>query len=71
MRPSARSGPTRALALSIAWMMVVQLACVTLWHAGWLSRPEALTHWLFVGVLPPALALWMSGGSGIDPAGRR
>lgn len=70
MRPSVPSG-ARALALSIAWMMAVQLVCVTLWHVGWLSRPGALTHWLLVGVLPPALALWMSGGPGLDPADRR
>lgn len=71
MRPSARSASTRALALSVAWMMVVQLACVTLWHLGWLGRPEALTHWLFVGVLPPALALWLSRPPAPDAADRQ
>jgi hypothetical protein len=48
----------RALAISVAWMLLVQLACVVLWDAGWLERQAALVHWLVVGVLPPALALW-------------
>ncbi|NOG69155.1 hypothetical protein [Roseicella sp. DB1501] len=48
----------RALILAVAWMLVVQLACVALWDAGWLARQAALVHWLVVGVLPPAFALW-------------
>lgn len=58
-RDDRRSG-LRALALSVGWMFVVQLACVLLWDAGWFGRSEALVHWLLVGVLPPALALWTS-----------
>jgi len=50
--------PIRALAISFAWMLFVQLLCVVLWNTGWLSRQAAPTHWLVVGVLPPALALW-------------
>jgi hypothetical protein len=48
----------RALAIAVAWMLLVQLACVALWDAGWLARQAALVHWLIVGVMPPALALW-------------
>lgn len=48
----------RALAIAVAWMLLVQLACVVLWDAGWLERQAALIHWLIVGVMPPALALW-------------
>ena len=51
----------RALAISVAWMLLVQLACVVLWDAGWMERQAALIHWLVVGVLPPALALWGMG----------
>ncbi len=51
----------RALAVSVAWMLLVQLACVVLWDAGWMERQAALIHWLIVGVLPPALALWGMG----------
>lgn len=48
----------RALIVSVAWMLLVQLACVFLWDGGWLGRQAALIHWLVVGVLPPAFALW-------------
>jgi fatty acid desaturase len=48
----------RALVIAVAWMLAVQLACVALWDAGWLGRQAALIHWLIVGVLPPAFALW-------------
>ncbi|WP_165943414.1 hypothetical protein [Roseicella aquatilis] len=48
----------RALAVAVAWMLLVQLACVVLWDAAYLGRQAALVHWLVVGVLPPALALW-------------
>ncbi len=41
-------------------MLAVQLACVVLWDGGSLTRQGALVHWLLVGVLPPALALWVS-----------
>ena len=49
---------SRALSISVVWMLVAQVICVLLWDAGWLTRPAALVHWLLVGVLPPALALW-------------
>ncbi|MBL6455885.1 hypothetical protein JMJ55_11170 [Belnapia sp. T6] len=49
---------TRALLLAIAWMLLAQLACVWLWETGWLTRQASLLHWLVVGVLPPAMALW-------------
>jgi len=48
----------RALAIAVAWMLLVQVACVVLWDGGWMARQAALVHWLIVGVLPPALALW-------------
>lgn len=47
-----------ALAVAVVWMLLMQLACVLLWDAGWLTRQASLVHWLIVGVLPPALALW-------------
>ncbi len=63
--PGARDrGQVRALAISIAWMLAVQLGCVVLWDTEWLTRQAALIHWLVIGVLPPALALW----SAHDPA---
>ena len=49
---------SRALAVAIIWMLLMQLSCVLLWDAGWLTRQASLVHWLIVGVLPPALALW-------------
>lgn len=56
--------PVRALGISIAWMLLVQLLCVVLWDTGWLTRQAALVDWLVVGVLPPALALWRMEGGG-------
>ena len=52
---------TRALCVAVGWMVAVQLTCVLLWDIGWFSRQGALVHWLLVGVLAPALALWTSG----------
>jgi hypothetical protein len=49
---------TLALGLSIAWLLLVQLLAVLAWEAELLTRQGALLHWLAVGVLPPALALW-------------
>ncbi len=49
---------TFALAVAILWMLAMQLICVVLWDSAWLTRQAALVHWLIVGVLPPALALW-------------
>ncbi|MCO6416940.1 hypothetical protein JYK14_12320 [Siccirubricoccus sp. KC 17139] len=51
----------RTLAVAIAWMLLVQFGCVLLWEWGILARQAALLHWLVVGVLPPALALWSTG----------
>jgi hypothetical protein len=48
----------KALIVSLAWMILVQLACVLCWEQGFLTRQASLLHWLLVGVLPPALALW-------------
>ena len=59
-RQRQERGQIRALLLAIAWMLAVQLACVVLWDGGWFSRQAALVHWLLIGVLPPALALWTS-----------
>ncbi|WP_372622891.1 hypothetical protein [Falsiroseomonas sp.] len=47
-----------ALAISIAWLLAMQVLAMLAWDAELLSRQEALMHWLVVGVLPPALALW-------------
>ena len=49
---------TAALAISIAWLLFVQFVVVLVWESGLFSRQGALIHWLIVGVLPPALALW-------------
>lgn len=49
---------SRALAVSVGWMLLVQILCVMAWDAGLLTRQASLIHWLVVGVLPPALALW-------------
>ena len=49
---------TAALAVSIAWLLFVQFAVVLGWEAGMFTRQGALVHWLLIGVLPPALALW-------------
>ena len=47
-----------ALVVSLVWMMLSQVACVLCWDAGLLTRQASLLHWLVVGVLPPALAMW-------------
>lgn len=57
----------RALIIALAWMIAVQLACIFLWDAGWLTRQGALLHWLLIGVLAPALALWTSGAPASTP----
>ena len=49
---------TAALAISIVWLLFVQFVAVLGWEAGLFTRQSALVHWLVVGVLPPALALW-------------
>lgn len=50
--------PRAALAVALGWMLLAQLGCVLAWQAGWFDRPGALVHWLLLGVLPPAMALW-------------
>ena len=49
-----------ALGICIIWLLVVQFGAVVAWDAGLLTRKAALLHWLVVGVLPPALALWQT-----------
>ena len=49
---------TCALAIALAWLLLAQLFAVLAWDAEWLTRQAALLHWLVVGALPPALALW-------------
>jgi hypothetical protein len=68
--PEAGAAPEiQALAIAVAWMLVAQLACVLAWDSGWLTRQAALVHWLLVGVVPPALALWgMQASSATDRA---
>lgn len=57
-RRRAERWQSAALMVSLAWMLLAQLACVLCWDAGVLTRQASLLHWLVVGVLPPALALW-------------
>jgi hypothetical protein len=57
-RQAAARAEAAALLISLAWMVLAQLACVLCWDAGLLTRQASLLHWLVVGVLPPALALW-------------
>jgi hypothetical protein len=47
-----------ALLVSLAWMVLSQVGFVLCWDAGLLTRQASLMHWLVVGVLPPALAMW-------------
>lgn len=54
----AGGSETRALILAIVWMVLIEGACLLLWRGGWLARHAAMAHWLAVGALPPALALW-------------
>jgi uncharacterized membrane protein len=54
---------TAALAVSVVWLLIVQFVAVLAWDAELLTRQGALVHWLVVGVLPPALALWSMRGA--------
>ena len=47
-----------ALVVSLIWMLLSQLFFVLCWNDGLLTRQASLLHWLVVGVLPPALAMW-------------
>lgn len=49
---------SRALLVSIIWLLIVQVLVALAWDAGLLTRRAALLHWLCIGVLPAALALW-------------
>ena len=55
---AARDRETWALAIVLAWLLAAKLLAVLAWETGLLTRQAALLHWLVVGVLPPALALW-------------
>lgn len=55
---TAIQAETAALAISVVWLLVVQFLAVLAWDSELLTRQGALVHWLIVGVLPPALALW-------------
>jgi len=57
-RQAAERAQSVALLVSLAWMVLAQIGCVMFWDAGFLTRQAALLHWLVVGVLPPAIALW-------------
>ncbi|PWS38078.1 hypothetical protein DFH01_01880 [Falsiroseomonas bella] len=48
---------SRALAISVGWLVLVQLLAVLAWSIGLLSREAAVVHWVLLGVLPPAMAL--------------
>lgn len=50
-------GPSRALAISVVWLVSIQVLAVIAWGAGLLSREAAVVHWVILGVLPPAMAL--------------
>ena len=54
----AERAQAMALLMSLAWMVLAQIGCVMFWEAGFLTRQASLLHWLVVGVLPPAMALW-------------
>jgi hypothetical protein len=48
---------SRALAISVGWLVAVQFLAVLAWAVGLLSREAAVVHWVLLGVLPPAMAL--------------
>jgi hypothetical protein len=50
-------GESRALAISVAWLVLIQFLAVLAWGGGLLSREAAVVHWVLLGVLPPAMAL--------------
>lgn len=57
-RQRTERAQSKALVISLIWMVAAQVACVLLWEASFLTRQASLLHWLVVGVLPPALAMW-------------
>jgi hypothetical protein len=65
---SAVDSETAALAISVVWLLFVQILAVLAWNGELLTRQAALLHWLAVGVLPPALALW---GTRLEPPPRK
>lgn len=54
---AALDAESRALAVSILWLLFVQVLAMLAWHLGLLSRMDAMMHWLLIGVMPPVLAL--------------
>jgi hypothetical protein len=54
---AALDAESRALALSVVWLLAIQLLALLAWGAGLLSREAAVVHWVLLGVLPPAMAL--------------
>jgi hypothetical protein len=48
---------SRALAISVVWLLAIQALALLAWHAGLLTREAAVVHWVLLGVLPPAMAL--------------
>ncbi|MDI3309552.1 MAG: hypothetical protein QJR07_20975 [Acetobacteraceae bacterium] len=50
--------PMRALSIPVAWMLPGAAPVRGVVEHRLLTHQSALTHWLMVGVLPPALALW-------------
>jgi hypothetical protein len=54
---AALDGESRALAISVAWLVLMQFLAVLAWSVGLLSRESAVVHWVLLGVLPPAMAL--------------
>jgi hypothetical protein len=63
---SGLDAETLALAVSVFWLLIAQAVAVMAWDAELLTRQGALVHWLLVGVMPPALALW-----GMQPVQQR
>ena len=55
---AALDSESRALAVSVAWLLLVQFLAMLAWDAELLTRQAAVMHWLVLGVMPPALALW-------------
>jgi hypothetical protein len=54
---AALDAPSRALLISIAWLVAIQILALLAWGAGLLTREAAVVHWVLLGVMPPAMAL--------------
>ena len=57
-RRQAERAHSAALVVSLGWMVLAQVVCVLCWDEGLLTPQASLLHWLVVGVLPPAVAMW-------------